>query len=92
MHTIQKTAFANSVTLVTEAFYILCSLLAWIAPDFYFSSAGTLFHWIKPSAIGESQAFGSFLLGVIYLGIIVWVMAYAIAAAYDRRVIKQVVS
>lgn len=84
MQTIHKAAFANAVALTLGAFYVLCSLLSVVYPDWYVSVAGALFHWQKHESIGYQMTFSSLLLGLVYLLVGSWLIGYFWALVYNK--------
>lgn len=85
---LRTTAFANAMTTVWEVAYIVCTLVAYLFPSFYTGIKGT---WIHATSVqmGDTLApfnFGSFFIGFITFGAVVWVMSYAFVVLYNRFV------
>ncbi len=81
-------AFANAITSVFFVAYIACALIALIAPDLYFGILSNMFHSFNLEAVKATtpMSFGTFILGVVFFGIYIWVITYAAASLYNRWV------
>ncbi len=84
---IKPAILANAVTTVWMITYILCALFVVLFPDLSFSITQTWFHFVNVAsvhAVATSISFGSMLMGVITLGIAIWVITYCSAALYNK--------
>jgi len=78
-------AFANALALVSLAAYVICRVLAQIAPGFLFSLAQSWFHTFDLSASSKAGLdVGSFIFGAVVLVILAWVTGYAFVELYNR--------
>lgn len=78
--------FANAVAIVVGVAYVLCRIVAALAPQFLFRIAQSWFHAINldSSLATGSMSLGMFLLGLISSVALSWVAAYAVAELYNR--------
>ena len=78
--------FANAVTIVWVTAYLLCGIAALIAPDQYWSMAGSWLHAInlEPIKATTPMSAGTFIFGVISFAIFVWIVTFASAKLYNR--------
>lgn len=79
-------AFANALTLVTAAFYVVCAALSYIAPDLIFSIARSWMHTVNMEGIRAEfiPDMGTLLFGVISISVVTWVSTYAAIALYNK--------
>ena len=77
---------ANSVAAVVGVGYVLCRLIAGIAPNFLFTIGQSWFHTINLGSTPAvtSMSFSMFVLGLVSSVIVGWVAAYATAELYNR--------
>ena len=80
--------FANAVTIVGLALYVVCRIIALIAPDLLFSVGQSWFHTFSLDAVKATPAFdlGTFLFGGITFGILAWVTVFTTASLYNKFV------
>lgn len=78
--------FANAVAVVVGVGYVLCRIVAALAPQFLFRISQSWFHTINldSSLATRSMSFSMFLLGLISSVALSWVAAYAVAELYNR--------
>ena len=71
-------ALPNAMAVVTGAGYVICRLLASIAPSFLFSIAQSWFHTFKiePELTIENSA-GTFLIGLVSSMAVAWLWTWA---------------
>lgn len=83
---IRPKALANSLTIVWLAGYTICAILAFIVPDLLFGIANSWFHALNldPLRAAASFSLGTFLVGIISFGLVIWVGTYSIAVLYNR--------
>lgn len=83
---IYTTVLANSVATVAGVGYVLCRLIAGIAPKFLFSIGQSWFHTINLSSmpVATAMSLGMFVLGLVSSVAVAWVAAYAVAELYNR--------
>ena len=79
-------AFANAVSIVWVIAYLLCGIAALIAPDQYWSMAGSWLHAInlEPVKATTSMSAGTFILGVVSFTAFVWIVTFTTAKLYNR--------
>jgi len=79
-------AFANAVAVVGLALYVVCRVIALIAPDLLFNVGQSWFHTFSLNAVKTTSTFdlGTFLFGGITFSILAWVTAYATASLYNK--------
>lgn len=78
--------FANVVAVVTLGVYVVCRVLALVAPDLLFAVGQSWFHTWNLDAVKNIVPFdlGTFLLGGVTSTFFAWVVAYAGAWLYNR--------
>lgn len=83
---VKPTILANTLTTVGLGLYVVCRLLTLIVPDFVFNVAQSWFHTWNMESIRATASFdlGTFLIGAITFGALVWVTTYASAALYNQ--------
>lgn len=83
---INSQVLANAVAVVTGAVYIVCRVLAAVAPNLVFAVGQSWFHTINLSSMRAAapMALGVFLLGLVSSVAVVWLVAYATAELYNR--------
>ena len=79
-------ALANAVTLVFVVAYVICGIVAFVAPDFLFSIANSWFHAIDLAAVKATtpMEFGTFVFGIVTFGAYIWILTYAAASLYNK--------
>lgn len=75
---------ANALAAVVGAGYILCRLVAAIAPDFLFNVGQSWLHTVNlaPLRAPGPMSTGMFVLGLVTSVVVSWVAAYATAELY----------
>ncbi len=83
---LKSVAFANAFTIVGLGLYVGCRILTLIVPDLLFSVGQSWFHTFNLSTVKGAAPFdiGTFLLGGITFGVLVWVTFYVGAYLYNR--------
>lgn len=83
---VNSKVLANSVGTVTGVVFVVCRLIAAIAPNFLFNIGQSWFHTVNLEAdkVGASMTVGMFVLGLVSSVVVAWVVAYAIAELYNR--------
>jgi hypothetical protein len=83
---IKPTVLANALAIVVGAGYILCRLVAAIAPEFLFNVGQSWFHTVNlaPLRATGSMSTGMFVLGLVTTVVVSWVVAYVTAELYKR--------
>lgn len=78
--------FANAVTVVGVSLYVVCRVIALIAPGLLFSVGQSWFHTFNLQAVKSvpPMDLGTFIFGGITFGILAWVTAYATASLYNK--------
>lgn len=79
-------ALANSVTIVWVIAYVLCAIIAFIAPNMYFGVLGTWGHSLNIDMIKSTtpMSLQSTFIGTVTFGIYIWIVTFAIAKLYNR--------
>lgn len=79
-------AFANSVTVVTAVFYVVCLLFSYAAPDFVRSIASSWMHSISLEGFKTNTGLDlvSAVWGLVTISVITWVTSYAVIWLYNR--------
>lgn len=83
---VKPTVLANAVTTTGLVGYVVCRVLALIAPDLLFALGQSWAHTFNLSAVRSTvpMNFGTFLLGGVTFGVLVWAVTYATASLYNR--------
>jgi uncharacterized protein DUF5676 len=86
MTMVNSTVLAHAVATVVGVGYILCRLIAAVAPGFLFNVGQSWFHTVnlEPLRTTGSMSTGMFLLGLVTLVVVSWVAAFATAELYRR--------
>lgn len=79
-------ALANAITTVFATAYIICGIIAFVAPDLLFSVVGSWAHAINLDAVKATtpMSIGTFVFGVVTFGAYIWVFAYISASLYNK--------
>lgn len=83
---IKSTILANSVATVVGIGYVLCRLIAAVAPNLLFTVSQSWFHTISLDSTQAmtSMTFTMFLIGLVSSVVVGWAASYAIAELYNR--------
>ena len=83
---INSTVLAHAVATVVGAGYILCRLIAAVAPGFLFNVGQSWFHTVnfEPLRTTGSMSTGMFVLGLVTSVVVSWVATFASAELYRR--------
>jgi uncharacterized protein DUF5676 len=86
MTMVNSTVLAHAVATVVGVGYILCRLIAAVAPGFLFNVGQSWFHTVnlEPLRTTGSMSTGMFFLGLVTLVVVSWVAAFATAELYRR--------
>lgn len=78
--------FANAVTIMVTAAYILCGIISYIAPDLVISIVNSWLHTINLETVRAttSMPLGNFVFGVATFGGYIWILTYSTASLYNR--------
>lgn len=77
--------FANSLTAVSAVLYVVCRVLAAVAPGFLVGLFQSWVHTIDVSSLtSRPSGFGEFIFGLVSLAVVTWVFGYAWAWFYNR--------
>ncbi len=81
---IRPIVLANALATVVGVGYILCRLVAAIAPEFLFNVGQSWFHTVNlaPLRTTGSMSTGMFVLGLVTSVVVSWVVAYVTAELY----------
>jgi len=78
-------AFANAITIVSLTVYVVCRVLAQIAPGFLLKVSRSWFHTFDWGINGQTQMdLGTFIFGAVVLGLLSWVTTYATIELYNK--------
>ena len=83
---VRSTVLANAVAAVIGAGYVLCRLLAAVAPQCLFDVGQSWFHTVnlEPVRATQSMSIGRFVLGLVTSVIVSGIGAYTTADLYGR--------
>ena len=83
---VKPVILANTLTTVGIGLYVACRVLTLIVPDFVFSVSQSWFHTINMESMKAATTFdlGTFVLGGITFGALVWVVAYSSVVLYNN--------
>ena len=83
---LRSNVLANAVATVVGVGYVLCRLIAAVAPQFLFDVGQSWFHTLnlEPVRATRSMSMGMFVLGLVTSVVVSWVAAYATAELYQR--------
>lgn len=83
---IKTVPFANAFTVVGVGVYVVCRILASVAPDLLFSIGQSWFHTINLSALQATVPLdiGVFFIGGISTAVLVWLTSYTGAYLYNK--------
>ena len=83
---VNSRAAAHAVATVVGVGYILCRLVAAVAPGFLFNVGQSWFHTVnlEPLRTTGSMSTGMFSLGLVTSVVASWVAAFAAAELYRR--------
>lgn len=78
--------FANAVTTVFTSAFVLCAIAAFVFPDLFWGILSTVSHSINLETVKATNAmsFGTFILGVIFFAVYIWVVTYTTARLYNK--------
>lgn len=80
-------ALANASALVTVVIYIICVVLALVAPDLLFSLLSLSWHTVNTELLRDTQSnlnAANVVLGAIVSTVLVWVTIYSVASVYNK--------
>ena len=83
---VRSTVLANAVATVVGVGYVLCRLIAAVAPQLLFDVGQSWFHTVnlEPLRATHGMSMGMFVLGLVTSVIVSWIGAYATADLYGR--------
>ena len=83
---VNSRALAHAVATVVGIGYVLCRLIAAVAPQFLFNVGQSWFHTmnLEPLQTTGSMAAGMFVLGLVTSVVVSWASAFATAELYRR--------
>jgi 2TM family of unknown function (DUF5676) len=86
MTMVNSRALAHALATVVGAGYVLCRLVAAVAPQFLFNVGQSWFHTVnlEPLRTTGSMSMGMFVLGLVASVVVSWVAAFATAELYRR--------
>lgn len=78
--------FANAITTVATAAFVVCGIVAFIAPDLFWGIVSSVFHAINLEAVKATtqMSFGTFVLGIVLFGVYIWVITYSAVSLYNK--------
>lgn len=82
---INEKAIANSLAVVGGGYYIICAILALVAPDLYKSIAISWAHGVDLEKVWRTSPpdFGTMLIGFITFTIAAWITGYVFGYVYN---------
>jgi uncharacterized protein DUF5676 len=82
---IKPVALANALAVVVGAGYVLCRLIAAVAPQVLFNVGQSWLHTVnlEPLRTSGSMSARMFGLGLVTSMVVAWVLAYATAELYE---------
>lgn len=82
---LKETPFANALAVVTGGLFVVCRLLAVVAPDLLRNLGQTWFHSYDLSVLPvASLGLGDFVFGLITIVALGWIVGYFLAWVYNR--------
>ncbi len=83
---VKSSALASAVATVVGVGYILCRVVAVVAPQFLFHVGQSWFHTVnlEPLRTTASMSIGMFILGLVTSVVVSWIAAFATAELYRR--------
>jgi hypothetical protein len=83
---VDSRALAHAVATVVGVGYILCRLIAAVAPEFLFNVGQSWLHTVnlEPLRATGSMSTGMFFLGLVTSVVVSWVAAFVTAELYRR--------
>jgi uncharacterized protein DUF5676 len=86
MTMVNSRALAHAVATVVGVGYVLCRLIAAVAPGFLFNVGQSWFHTVnlEPLRTTGSMSTGMFFLGLVTSVVVSWVAAFGTAELYER--------
>lgn len=83
---IRPGVLANAVATVVAVGYVLCRLIAAVAPRFVFSVGQSWFHTVnlEPIRVTSPMSPAMFVLGLVTSVIVSWIGVYATALLYGH--------
>lgn len=82
---INSTVAANAMAVVMGIGYLICRILAWLVPGWFFTIAQSWFHTlISPAGVVEEFSSSTLLIGLISSMAVAWIWTYAVVALYRR--------
>lgn len=77
-------SFANAVTVVSLAVYVVCRVLAQVTPGFLLRVSRSWFHTFDPGNAQAQMDLGTFIFGAVVLGLLSWVTTFATIELYNK--------
>ena len=83
---IKPIVLANVLATVVGAGYILCRLVAAIAPEFLFNVGQSWFHTVNLAPLRATGPMSTqmFVLGLVTSVVVSWIVTYVTAELYER--------
>ncbi len=83
---VNSKALANAVATVVGVGYVLCRLIAVVAPGFLFNVGQSWLHTVnlEPLRATAPMSAGIFVLGLVTIVVVTWVGAFATGELYRR--------
>lgn len=79
-------AFANATTVVIAAYYVICVVLSYVAPDFLFSIGQSWVHSLNLNVLKTETSISltSSVWGLITISVVTWITTYAVIWLYNK--------
>lgn len=77
--------FANSLTAVSAILYVVCRVVAGVAPGFLTGLFQSWVHTIDVSSlVSRPSGSGEFVFGLVSLAVVTWIFGYSWAWLYNK--------
>lgn len=83
---LKSVPFANAATVITAAFYVICAVLSYIAPDLVVGIGNSWVHSLNLEMIKAAKGLSieTLIVGLVTLSAITWITTYAMIELYNR--------
>lgn len=83
---VKSTILANAVATIVGVGYVLCRLIAAVAPQLIFNIGQSWFHTLNLEMVRATRpvSLGILILGLVSSMVVAWVGTYAVALLYNR--------
>ena len=83
---VKSSVLASAVATVVGVGYLVCRVVAAVAPEFLFNVGQSWFHTVNlaPLRTTAPMSMGIFILGLVTSVVVSWIAAFATAESYRR--------